>query len=325
MKIFCRAAFMFLGLALTACSTPPPASGDMASPHGRSHALNGKIWDVKAARIISAQDLAGALGGHDFILLGETHDNPDHHRLQAWILQALADRNHLPAVAFEMIGLDKADALKVYQETNRYNADGLDAFLDWSASGWPDWEIYKPVFDRALFNGARLAAANLSEAMVKDMSKRGREALPEDLRQELHLIEPIPAPLRQAMAGEIQDGHCGGLPARLIPAFVDIQFSRDALMAQSLIKADTGQGAVLIAGSGHTRTDHGVPWHLGKMANKKSVASVAFVEVSDDKPAPENYAADWNSTSPPFDYIWFTGRTERADPCAIFTHKPGKN
>lgn len=321
MKLFCSTALIVLGLALAACSTPPPAPGEMTSAYGKGHPLINRIWDVKAARYISPEDLAGAVGKSDFIILGETHDNPDHHRLQAWILQALADRNRLPAVAFEMVSLDKADALEVYQETDRYNADGLEVFLDWRASGWPDWQIYKPVFDTALFNGLKLAPANLSEAMVKDMSKRGMQALPDTLRRKLRLVEPIPAPIRDAVAHEIRDSHCGGLPERFIPAFIDIQFARDALMAESLIDADTGRGAVLIAGNGHARHDHGVPWHLRQMVAKKSAVSVAFVEVSDDKLAPENYAVDWNAPTLPFDYIWFTGRTDRGNPCAIFINK----
>lgn len=313
----------------TGCTSTPPGPRDLTSPYGRSHPLTAKIWDRRAARFISPQELASALARYDFILLGERHDNPDHHKLQAWLVQALADHNRRPTVAFEMIGSDKAGALKLYQQSDRHNADGLDAFVDWRDSGWPDWAVYKPIADAALFNGMKLTTANLPRAVVADMIKKGRPALPRALSQHLNLPDTIPEGIKNAMAADVRDAHCNSLPENLILPFVDIQFIRDAVMAQSLKESDTGAGGVLIAGAGHVRNDRGVPWHLAGITPKKTVVSVAFIEVEDGKTSPPSYAADWNAASLPFDYVWFTARATRDDPCTVFRKKqnkfPGKN
>lgn len=311
-----RILFICLVALISGCSTPPPGPHDLTSAYGRDHPLTAKIWDTKKGRFISPKDLAASLARHDFVILGERHDNPDHHRLQAWIIQALADHNSTPAVAFEMISADKADALQVYQETDRHNADGLDVFVDWSASGWPDWATYKPIFDAALFNGMKLATANLPPPIVRDMIKKGRKALPKPLSQDLNLPDAIPEAMKTAMATDVREAHCNTLPENLILPFVDIQFVRDAVMAQSLQKNDRGEGAVLIAGAGHARKDRGVPWHLAALAPKKTITSVAFIEVEDGKDSPANYAAGWNAATLPFDYIWFTARATQDDPCA---------
>jgi uncharacterized iron-regulated protein len=319
-------ALLFCFLTLTAgCSTPPPGPRDLASPLGRDHPLASKIWDIKAHRFITPDDLAANLAKRDYVILGEIHDNPDHHKLQAWLVQALADHNRKPAIAFEMIGLDKAEALQVYQQQDRQNADGLDIFLDWKSSGWPDWKIYKPIADTALKNGLKIVASNLPENLVKNIVKQGKSALPQTLSQRLNLPANSDAPqgeaMREAMAEDIRSSHCDALPEKLVQPFVEVQFLRDAVMAASLVENNKGEGSVLIAGQGHGRNDYGVPWHLRKIAPKKSVATVAFIEVEGDKPDVSAYAGAWQTAELPFDYIWFTPRQMRADPCYAFRKK----
>jgi len=79
---------------------------------------------------------------------------------------------------------------------------------------------------------------------------------------------------------------------------VEAQRARDARMA-SVFKGDT----VLIAGAGHARRDRGVPIYIdGK------VASLAFTETESDKTSPQEYEQS-------YDYLWFTDRAAREDPC----------
>ena len=81
------------------------------SPLGRDHPLTGRVWDVSSARFIEHQSLVTRLARADFLLLGERHDNPDHHLLQAEVLRSLITVGRRPAVGFEMFGLDDATAL----------------------------------------------------------------------------------------------------------------------------------------------------------------------------------------------------------------------
>src|SRR3989442_535999 len=62
------------------------------SPVERAHPLVGRIWDVKAGAFISEATLVSRLAGNRFVILGERHDNPDHHALQAKLVRALDDR-----------------------------------------------------------------------------------------------------------------------------------------------------------------------------------------------------------------------------------------
>ena len=63
----------------------------------RHHPLVGRVWAVGARRFITPETLGAELDRAPFVLLGEKHDNPDHHRLQARILQELSAAGRRPA------------------------------------------------------------------------------------------------------------------------------------------------------------------------------------------------------------------------------------
>src|SRR5512146_211964 len=78
---------------------------------GRDRPLVGRIWDVERARFVDASSAFDDLATARFVLLGERHDNPDHHALQARVVRELVARGRRPAVAFEMLGTDQADVV----------------------------------------------------------------------------------------------------------------------------------------------------------------------------------------------------------------------
>jgi uncharacterized iron-regulated protein len=86
-------------------------------------------------------------------------------------------------------------------------------------------------------------------------------------------------------------------------------------MAEALVRGGQRDGALLIAGAGHVRTDRGVPFHLGRRVPDASLVSLAFLEVDAEAKAPAEYAARFEGTLP-FDYVWFTPRIDDTDPCA---------
>jgi uncharacterized iron-regulated protein len=99
-----------------------------------------------------------------------------------------------------------------------------------------------------------------------------------------------------------------------------VQRLRDAVMADSLIAADaaTGDGAVLIAGREHVRTDRGVPWYL----RKRGVAGAGIVTLGifEVQPGQTTWRASLpegaDGRKPLFDYVWFTPRFDDTDHCA---------
>jgi uncharacterized iron-regulated protein len=301
-----------LGLALTlaACAAAPPAGTPWEAPLGRDHPLTGRIWDVAGRRFVPPEALAARLAAARFVLLGEKHDNPDHHRLQARTLQALIAAGRRPAVAFEMLTSADAAALSRHLTESPRDAAGIGPAVNWSRSGWPDWTYYQPIAAAALEAGLPVVPANISTAVARAVARGDTAALDPALVARYRLAQPPPE-LAAAMATEIRSSHCGQVPDRLVAGMVAAQRARDAQMADRLLTAER-DGAVLIAGAGHVRTDRGVPAYLRLRRPDATVASLAFLEVERGRPAPAHYA------ELPYDYVWFTPRVDDTDPCEQF-------
>ncbi|KKL74422.1 hypothetical protein LCGC14_2065020, partial [marine sediment metagenome] len=107
--------------------------------------------------------LAPAARDVDVVIMGEVHDNPQHHANQAAWVKDLRPA----ALVFEM--LTPEQALTAMRNRDQ-DADALGAALGWAKSGWPDFSMYAPIFtaapDAAIFGGA--VSRNLVRAAMFD-------------------------------------------------------------------------------------------------------------------------------------------------------------
>lgn len=308
------AAMIVLAAPTVAWSADPwPPAPPWVSPLARLTSDTGDIRDLRDGRTLTPTALIDRLAAADFVLLGERHDNADHHRLQAWIAERLFAQERRYALAFEMIDGDQSLQLAAYLATAPRDAAGLGAALDWNESGWPDWSLYQPIATAAVSRHLPILAANLPPSLVRGIAINGMSALPPAQAQSLHLMPDQDTAILAAHTQEIQDAHCGMLPKRALAPFALAQYARDAEMARVMAdqwQKDQGKsGIVLIAGAGHVRKDRGVPFHLARMAPKAKVLSLAFVEARDDQPR-----MDWAAL--PYDLVWLTARVDDGDHCA---------
>jgi uncharacterized iron-regulated protein len=283
----------------------------------RDHPLVGTIWDVAGRRRVDERLLTDAIAGARDVLLGEKHDNPDHHALQARMVRALTARGRRPTVAFEMFTPSQARALARHLSAHPGDVAGVAEAVNWKASGWPAWEMYEPIVRAALDAGLAVAAANLDDADVRAASRRGVAALDATFVQRHGLDRPLAEDVGKAMAEEIREAHCGHAPDDRVAAMIVVQRARDAAMAEAMLTAPQRDGVVLIAGDGHVRNDRGVPAYLRRNGPAARTVSVAFFEVSGRLTTPEGYAEPFGGRLP-FDYVWFTPAVDDEDPCETF-------
>ena len=307
---------------IVGCAVTPAATdlGGWHAPHGREHPLAGRIWDVKAGRFVPSDAVVAALAKARYVLLGERHDNPDHHRMQTALVRALLATGRRPAVAFEMFTDDDAPAIARQLAVAPRDAAGLAGAVDWKRSGWPDWAHYQPIAQAALDFDLPIVAANLAPATARALARGQRAALAEDFAARYALDRPMPGGAHAALTAEIREAHCGHLPAERIEGMVLAQRARDATLADRMLTV-AGDGAVLIAGNGHVRNDRGVPAYLRARDPMATVAVLAPLEVRDGATRPAEYTAAFDGGLP-YDWVWFTPRTDAADPCKGFRRSP---
>lgn len=299
-----------MGMAV-AGEPPPPFT--IVPP--KDHPLVGQAYEPASGRLTDLDEVVARALAADAVLLGETHDNPDHHALQAWMVRRMIAGGRRPAVAFEMIDDSQRDALERHLATAPDDAAGLGAAIGWDKTGWPDWTHYRPIAEAALAAGRAPIPANLSRDDTRALARGDAP----DLSAKLGLDRTLDPDMAAAIAEEIKVGHCDMLPEPAVPPMIRIQFARDAVMARALMAGlEEGRQAVLIAGASHIRTDRAVPWHLRQLAPEAAMLSLAFVEIQEDETDPSTYGKLYNSGALPFDVVIFTPRQEREDQCEAF-------
>lgn len=297
-------------LAALMALQPVPA-GTWEAPHLQGHPLVGRIWSVESARFLSREELRQRLQSASILLLGEVHDNPDHHRLHGEILRWLAQgAGEGPGVAFEIFDRGQQPRIDRLRADGVREAERLGRELEVAARHWP-WPLYRPLVQWVLDHDRPLVAANLSPSRAARISREGMEAvLGAEQARRLGLGRSLPADAGRQLVQDIQEAHCGYLPTHRVGGMVQAQRARDAVMAQAL-QTMAVQTAVLIAGNGHVRRDYGVPFYLPG----DGVLSVGFLEVSEDR----RRMADYGDTlQGRYDIVWFTPRVRITDPCEAF-------
>ncbi|MGE8314531.1 MAG: ChaN family lipoprotein, partial [Pseudomonas putida] len=239
-----------LMLALGGCQASLPPLPPWQSSEGLTHAELGHIIDLASGQAISPEQLVQRLAGAPRVLVGEKHDNPDHHALQLWLLRALQGQRVQGSLLLEMLQPEQQPLVDKVQG-QPVPAD-LPKALAWQ-DGW-DWQLYGPIVREALQQRVPLLAANLSPGEMRQAYRQ-----PASLTGERSNAPAVKA----ALLEQVRAGHCGMLPENQLPAMLAVQQQRDRRMAERLLSAP--QPALLFAGAYHVRKDLGIPLHLADL------------------------------------------------------------
>ncbi len=229
----------------------------------------------------------------DVIFLGEIHDNPASHLGQAAQITQIKPT----AVVFEMLTEAQAAA------ANAAALEDIAAATNWADSGWPDFDIYEPIF-AALGDAVIYGAGSGREAAMTVFRSGAAEAFGDNALR-YGLTESLD-PAEQAAREDLQfAAHCDAMPRDMMAGMVEVQRFRDALLADTAHRALVAHGApvVVITGAGHARTDWGAPALLISAYPEVSITAMAFVEGTPDAP---------------YDDVVIVPEAERDDPCLAF-------
>jgi len=216
------------------------------------------------------------------------------------------------AIVFEML---EARHVAAARDIPRDDKAALERAFAWEERGWPDFDMYHPIFvaaPQAHLFGAALPADKVRRAVTEGAASvfGGASAI-------FGLDEPMPEDQLAARVALQDAAHCNAIPAEMLPGMVEAQRLRDAALARATMEAveemradGSPRPVVVITGNGHARTDWGMPEILARAypeqgEDRLRIATLAQFEGS----APEN---------PPYRHWVVTETAERGDPCAVF-------
>jgi len=273
-----KRAFLRTGALLTAstiiplgCALPGPAPDMGGASPGAARSTPTPTWKNR-------------LGGTHIVLLGELHDHHGLHAARLALLREAIAAGWRPAVVMEQFDTDRQDALDRARGARPDDADYLIAEAGERGGAW-EWPLYRPVIDLALRQRLPLFAGNLARSTARRVITNPLDQVfSATERARLRLDRAIAPDWSSAQEREMDLGHCGAVPGRLLPGLARAQFTRDALMA-ALLREHAAHGAVLLAGNGHVRRDLGVARWLDDLPAER-VWSVGFLPLQADATAP---------------------------------------
>lgn len=301
--------------ALGGCAAPS-AGGPRAAP-ALPHPLEGRLWDPGTGQFLTGLvPLLADLPPSAVILVGERHDNPSHRVHQLEVLRALVGLNRAPAVGLESLNPNDEEAVNDFLQTPTEHVEVLGSRLHWQKRGWAPWSEFSPLFTEAKQHGLTVVGANLPRSQIREVVRRGFEALPPDLLSSLQLKERafLTESARRSLTADIEEAHCGMLPAAMAEAMTPAQQTRDAVMAWHL--GAPPKTVLAFVGQEHARQDRGIPLYLRHYRPDRPVITLHLTEVDPQKTSPKSYGRP--ALTYPGTYLWFTSPQKRSDPCESF-------
>ncbi len=231
-------------------------------------------WTVPGGGKITEADVIARAAKRSVVLLGEMHDNADHHRWQLQTLAALHAVHPDMVIGFEMFPRRVQKALDQWMAGELSESQFLAA-SDWNTVWSTDANLYLPLFHFARMNRIPMVALNIDTRLRRAVSTKGFSGIPENEREGVTApATPSPAYLDYLLpiyAEHERDGKKKGESARDDPdfrRFVESQQLWDRAMAQAIQSALDRPGKPLVVGimgSGHIKYGYGVPHQLNDL------------------------------------------------------------
>jgi uncharacterized iron-regulated protein len=208
----------------------------------------------------------------EVVLLGESHDDPDHHRWQLHTLAALHSRRPDMVLGFEVFPRRAQPVLDRWVAGELTQAELL-AQTQWDEIWNVPAELYAPLFEFARLHRIPLVALNVERKLTEAVARQGWDGVPQAEREGLSRPAPPPPAYREELA-RVHREHGEKTP---LANFIDAQQTWDRAMAEALARQPRDRLAVGIVGSGHLRHGHGVALQLRDLGVRR-VATLLPVE-----------------------------------------------
>ncbi|MGD9366008.1 MAG: ChaN family lipoprotein [Desulfobacteraceae bacterium] len=227
-----------------------------------------RLYDLEQQAILSQTRALLKLKRASIVLVGEHHNNVDHHLAQLKVIQLLHNTGRKVAIGLEMFRQDSQQALDQWIAGRMSEDQFKPIYLDnWNFG----WELYGPIFTYAMEHDIPMVGLNVSRKITAQVAYHGFESLSEAQKGTL---EGITCNVTAEYRDFIRNGYrAHGHGNMNFNRFCEAQLVWDTAMAVNAIdylKHHPDTVLVILAGSGHARK-LGIPSQLDKRTAKPYV------------------------------------------------------
>ena len=267
----------------------PPVAAAVAVPRGPALPAPGTVLDHRTGEPVAFDALVTRLATVPVVYVGEQHDEAEHHRFQARVLEALAAQPGKIALGMEMFYRPFQEHLDAYVRGDIDEAAMLEK-TEWKARWGFGWEMYAPMLRFCREKKIPVVALNAPKEITRTVSRQGLDALTEEQRASLPPLDTTDMAHR-AFVREAFGAHGASMPAETFERFYTAMVVWDETMASSVAQwlEQAGEGArmVVVAGNGHVADRFGIPARAARRTKTPYLVLVARVlpgpgETADD-------------------------------------------
>jgi len=277
-----------LAVVLVAVAGIAAAAGAARTPPSPSCLSPGQWYTPAGERTaaIAQPTLLKDLAEKRVVLLGEHHDDADHHRWQLQVIAALHAQQPNLVIGMEMLPRRVQPVLDQWV-AGRLTESELLTRTDWARVWGFEPGMYLPMLHFARLNRIPVVAVNVDRAVVSEIGSKGLAAVPVERREGVG----SPAAAREAYRDRLDQvfkEHASGADRRTaFDRFVEAQLFWDRAFAEALAAAAKRPGEPLVVGilgSGHLANGDGVPHQLADLGFP---GSAVLLPVESDTPCRE--------------------------------------
>jgi uncharacterized iron-regulated protein len=219
------------------------------------------IYDLEQKQSLTGAQAVKRMQNVRIVLVGEHHNNADHHLAQLQIIQALHNAGRKVAIGMEMFRQESQQAL------NQWTAGQLeeDQFIKIFNDNWTfGWKLYRPILTYARDNQLPVVGLNVSRKITAQVAYYGFESLNSEQKGALEGITCNVTPEYRDFIQKAYGAHEHG--RMNLDRFCEAQLVWDSIMALNAIaylNQHNETMLVIVAGSGHARK-LGIPTQLAK-------------------------------------------------------------
>lgn len=259
---------------------PDPMNLPLGPRKGSVEVSRDAIVDTRTGKTATVHDIAKAADGCRFVYLGESHTNPEHHKMQAAIIEALARRGRDVIVGFEMFTRPRQPDLNAWTLGWQEEPDFIEE-SGWKTEWGFDFGLYKPIFDVTKRLGLPMVALNVPRDWVRTVGRQGLKGLTQQqldqLPKEIDTGWKDHRRFFEAMIG----GHpmAGPMGDNMYAAQVlwDVGMADSALKYWDRTPRSSKTVIVVVAGVGHVAYGLGINGRIAKRTGETGI-TVAMVE-----------------------------------------------
>ena len=286
-------------LSFSFIATANPATHDTAEVD--KQCVPEGVWKTSDGKVYDNPQILHSLAKSQVVLLGEDHDNPEHHRWQLFTIAELYALQPDMALGFEAFPRSTQKFLDQFVAGELSEKEFLEV-VNWEKIWRFNKDFYMPMFHFARMNKIPMYALNVDRSLVALVSKKGWDNIPEKDRdgisdpaeasaEYLEMLAEVFAQHMPKHAHKKAQNDSDEIPELSEKEIREILFNPsfrrfsqgqqlwDRAMAEILYKAvkkDKKPLIVGVMGAGHIMGGYGVPHQLKAMGVDKVKTLMAW-------------------------------------------------